>query len=234
MANAVRWEWLSDAREEVDRWLSEHGEQDHFITAPQDHALDAVQAFVASESVRAFLDDVVRQQFPERAHHLDGTAVRIVAGPHADGDAFWFHYDASAVTLVVPLFLPDAEPGRKGELVGFFNKRPFRGSMIRNIVEKFVHQSGTFRQRIMRTLGIDGVGPTSVDMTVGDIYLFWGYRSLHANMPLASGCRRVTLLVHYGQPHASSGALEAAKRLNLALRGGRADTTDQPAAAGAH
>ncbi|MUL64476.1 hypothetical protein BOO86_08385 [Mycobacterium sp. CBMA 234] len=228
VANAVRGDWLVDSRDEIDRWFAEHGERDHFITSPQDGHLEAIQAFMMGESVRAFLDAVVRQRFPDRAHELAGTAVRMVAGPHADGDAWWFHYDASVVTMVVPLFLPDAEPGESGELVGLFNKRPFRRSIAVNIVEKFVHQGGRFRRRVVRNLGRVG-GPTVVDMNVGDVYLFWGYRSLHANMPIASGQRRVTLLIHYGQPHAPSGALNAAKRLSWALHG-RAEATDQSAA----
>lgn len=232
VANAVQWDWVLESRAEIDRWLAEYGEKDHFVLSPQDGHLESIHAFMASDSVRAFLDNVVRQRFPDRAHEMDGTAVRIVAGPHADGDAWWFHYDASVVTMVVPLFIPEAEPGRSGELVGYFNKRPFRRSVMVNIFEKIVHQSATFRQRILDSLGRSH-GPTVVDMNVGDVYLFWGYRSLHANMPIASGRRRVTLLIHYGQPHAPSGALAAAKRLHWALRG-RTDAADQPAAAGAY
>lgn len=232
VANAVQWDWVIDSRAEIDRWLAAHGEKDHFVLSPQDGHLESIHAFMASDSVRTFLDSVVRQRFPDRAHDMAGTAVRIVAGPHADGDAWWFHYDASVVTMVVPLFIPDAEPGRSGELVGYFNKRPFRRSVLVNIFDKIVHQSARFRQRILESLGRSH-GPTVVDMNVGDVYLFWGYRSLHANMPIASGQRRVTLLIHYGQPHAPSGALAAAKRLHWALRG-RTDATDRPAAAGAY
>ncbi|MDT5051709.1 MAG: hypothetical protein QOF66_75 [Mycobacterium sp.] len=49
--------------------------------------------------------DIVRARFPEGPAELGliGSALRIIAGPRGEGDAFWFHYDASVVTMVVPI-----------------------------------------------------------------------------------------------------------------------------------
>jgi hypothetical protein len=54
--------------------------------------------------------------------------------------------------MVVPLFLPDAERGNSGELVGLFNNRPFRRFVLANIIDKIVGQSRCYRRHILRRL----------------------------------------------------------------------------------
>src|SRR5258705_6375916 len=59
-----------------------------------------------------------------------------------------FHYDASVVTMVVPLFMPDAERGNSGELVGLFNTRPSRHFVLANIIDKIVRQRRFYRRHL--------------------------------------------------------------------------------------
>jgi hypothetical protein len=54
-------------------------------------------------------------------------------GRAGEGDAFWFHYDASVVTWSC-------------------RKRPFRRFVLANIIDKAVGQSGFYRSRILRRL----------------------------------------------------------------------------------
>jgi hypothetical protein len=212
LENVVPSDWLVQAQATVLNRLDTHGERDHFIRSPEGEENAAITAFTNSPTVHALLNDVVHQRFPDgRAiPELTGSALRIIAGPRGEGDAYWFHYDASVVTLVVPLFMPDADPGISGELVGLFNKRPFRQSALVNILDKVVGQSGFNRSRILRKLDDNEGSVQRIDMTVGNLYMFWGYRSLHANMPCQSGALRATLLLHFGLLHGSSGALATA------------------------
>jgi hypothetical protein len=115
------------------------------------------------------------------------------------------------VTMVVPIFMPDAERGTAGELVGLFNKRPFRRFVLTNIIDKVIRQSRFYRRHIIRKLDRTDY-LHRVDMEAGNLYLFWGYRSLHGNMPCESGALRATLILHLGRPHGSSEALTAAVR----------------------
>jgi hypothetical protein len=124
---------------------------------------------------------------------------------------------ASIVTMVVPIFMPDAGRGTSGELVGFFNKRPFRRFVLMNIVEKAIAQSRFYRSLILRRAGGNDLGKI-VDMEVGNAYLFWGYRSLHANMPCKPGAVRATLLLHFGRLHSGSSALTGALQLQQMMR----------------
>jgi hypothetical protein len=219
LKDAVPTHWLAHARADVKDRLLTHGEQDHFIRSPEAEEHSAAEAFINSPAVLSLLADVVRARFPEgpAALELTGSALRVIAGPRGEGDAFWFHYDASVLTMVVPIFLPDAEPGHSGELVGLFNRRPFRRSVVANIIDKVIGQSQFYRRRILRRLDHPDY-LQRVDMEVGNLYLFWGYRSLHGNMPCESGALRATLLVHFGRPHASSDTLTAAVRLGQSLR----------------
>jgi hypothetical protein len=114
-------------------------------------------------------------------------------------------------------------------LVGLFNKRPFRRFVLSNIIDKAIGQSQFYRRHILRRLDRPDY-LQRVDMEVGNLYLFWGYRSLHGNMPCESGALRATLLLHFGRPHGSSDTLSAAVRLGQSLRilgdkrAGREDT----------
>jgi len=219
LENVVPEEWLAHARADIQDRLANHGVHDHFIRSPQGEENSAAEAFINSSSVLTLLTDIVRARFPEGPAELEltGSALRVIAGPRGEGDAYWFHYDASVVTMVVPIFLPTAEPGNSGELVGLFNKRPFRRFVLANIIDKAVGQSQFYRRHILRHLD-DSDYLKRVDMEVGNLYLFWGYRSLHGNMPCESGALRATLLLHFGRPHGSSDALTAAVRIGQSLR----------------
>ena len=218
LENVVPQEWLAHARANVEDRLQNHGVHDHFIRSPQGEEHAAAEDFINSPSVLSLLGEIARARFPEPADlELIGSALRIIAGPRGEGDAFWFHYDASVVTMVVPIFLPDAGPGNSGELVGLFNNRPFRRFVLANIIDKVVGQSQLYRSHILRRLDNPDY-LQRVDMEVGNLYLFWGYRSLHGNMPCESGAVRATLLLHFGRPHGTSEALTTAVRIGQSLR----------------
>ena len=219
LENAVPQEWLAHARANIEDRLESHGVHDHFIRSPQGEEHAAAEDFINSPSVLSLLSEIARARFPDQPADLEliGSALRIIAGPRGEGDAFWFHYDASVVTMVVPIFLPDAGPGNSGELVGLFNNRPFRRFVLANIIDKVVGQSQLYRSHILRRLDNPDY-LQRVDMEVGNLYLFWGYRSLHGNMPCESGATRATLLLHFGRPHGSSEALTTAVRIGQSLR----------------
>ncbi|MFG1932909.1 hypothetical protein ACGFK1_20035 [Mycobacterium sp. NPDC048908] len=232
LPNAVPREWLAHARADVEDRLRTHGVRDHFIRSPQNDERSAAKVLTDSPSAASLLTDIVRTRFPDEPAtlQLTGSALRIIAGPRGEGDAFWFHYDASIVTMVVPIFLPQAPPGNAGELVGLFNKRPFRRFVLTNIVDKAVGQCNFYRKQIVSKLE----KLHRVDMEIGNAYLFWGYRSLHGNMPCQSGALRATLLLHFGRPHGTSEALTAAARVGQSLRSLGRKRTDEEVVVGAY
>jgi len=132
----------------------------------------------------------------------------------------WLHYDGPVVTLVVPIVIPRCAPGNSGELILWPNRRPYRQLVITNIVEKFICQSRLYRTWFVRRHGAD-TDAVTVPLQPGNIYLFWGYRSYHAMLPVAPGALRATLILHHGAVHGRSPLLSTARAVRQRLLRGR-------------
>ncbi len=209
--------WLKSARAYVESHLSEKGEHDDTIRLSQ---LDDSPArlLITDPDIQDLLAGLTEESCPNGLPQ-DAADVhimlRILAGPVRDGVPYWFHYDASVVTMILPIMVPDTGPGESGELILLPNRRPFHGSVLRNIAEKLMTQNPLYRRRIKRQVqGADG--RHVVNLQPGSAYLFWGYRALHGNMPCASNALRATLMLHYGDPHHHHPLLAAAKSLRMA------------------
>src|SRR5690606_37384026 len=92
-----------------------------------------------------------------------------------------YHYDATVITGLMPLFIPDGEPGTAGDLIVFPNLRRIRKWVLVNLFEKVLLQnklaSLILRKESVRRL----MGGKRVRLKPGNLYLFWGYRTLHGN-----------------------------------------------------
>jgi hypothetical protein len=99
-------------------------------------------------------------------------------------------------------------------LVVYANRRPYRRSVLTNMAEKAVMQSDWYRKRFTETLPEGEIEEIKL-LKPGNLYLFWGYRSYHANFPVKHDLLRATFLMHQGDPHGTSLALAAIKKLNL-------------------
>ncbi len=220
LPRAVDEQWVNRARIDIERLLATRGRQDHFVRSSDLEQHSTAVEFVNDPTLRTFLAETVRSRFPESSEDagIDDVALRVVAGPTAEGGAWWFHYDPSVLTVVVPICIPQSGRGLSGELITLANNRPFRRSVLVNIVEKMIVQSGFYRRWLRRGLLSDD-RIRIVDLHPGDICLFWGYRTLHANLPCTPGEVRATLVLQVGRPHRTSRALEAAVRVQRAIRG---------------
>lgn len=186
-------------------------------------ALPFLHELAASPDLLALLDAVTQTARPARdtARPDVECALRVVNGADAADRPLWFHYDASMLTVVLPIDIPDAGPGMSGELILCPNHRPYRRWALTNVVEKAVAQSDAYRQRFLRRL--DWNRDTElVPLKPGNAYLFWGYRSYHATMPVAPGSRRVTVIAHYRDVHAQSRIVKYAKVFRHGMNGLRA------------
>lgn len=208
-------EWLQSAFDEVAAYLPIR-HQELFIEDAEAASLDFVRAFVADDECQRLFRSVVAAACPQAASSDPAEIqVRIVAGAPPRRKPLWFHYDSSVLTVVVPIVIPRAAPGESGELILAPERRPYRRSAIANIVEKFVAQNDVYRRRFSRRLGDRG---RVVPLEAGNAYLFWGYRSYHATLPIPADALRVTLVAHYGSPHGRSRLLSVAVGLRRAVR----------------
>lgn len=203
-------QWLDSVRAYVDTLPGDVHEV--MLEGPAAGELSFFQQLASDPDLLALLESVTRQAHP-KAGGTQPTiecALRVINGAQTADHPLWFHYDASVVTVVLPIDVPDAGSGQSGELVLYPNHRPYRRWALTNVVEKAVVQTDAYRRRFIRRPNWDRDAEL-VSLQPGDAYLFWGYRSYHATMPVPAGTRRVTAILHYRDVHAQSRILKHAK-----------------------
>lgn len=211
--------WLERARAAVRGHLAEHGEKYFSIVRPGDEPGSPAEELVNDPVVELLLRGVTQAALPQDAG-LVGEGVynvlRIIAGRDGASGSLGFHYDASVVTMLVPLFIPHNAPGSSGELVVFPNARPFRKSVAINLVEKVVTQNWLYRRWVTSRFWRNPEKFTRI-LEPGNAYLFWGYRTFHGNLSCAANSLRATMLLHYGNPHGNDPILKAVRSTRKAV-----------------
>ena len=127
--------------------------------------------------------------------------LRCLSGKSGDKHAFFFHYDSYVVTALIPVIIP--LEGKSGDLIMLPNTRKIRW-YVRNLIDK-VLLDNKLSQVLLKYLTSAGrLRATKVRLSPGNVYFFWGCRSIHANEPCDPEKIRATALFHYVDPHASS------------------------------
>ncbi|EXF47184.1 hypothetical protein BAY1663_00447 [Pseudomonas sp. BAY1663] len=129
--------------------------------------------------------------------------MRCLQGQTGRRESNCYHFDASLVTALVPVEIPQ-EGERRGDLLLFPNLRRIRSYVLFNVLEKTLLQNRLSRMLITRAIRLGLLKPQRLQLVPGNLYLFWGYRSLHANEPCDPAYLRATAIFHYGDPHAGS------------------------------
>lgn len=129
--------------------------------------------------------------------------LRIVTGGSADGQSLKFHYDATVITALVPILIPVGPIEHCGHLLTYKNLRPIRNSALVNFIEKIILQN-PISQKIIAFLTLRKIEDHICELKEGNIYFFYGYRTLHANLSVNPDYVRATLLFHFGNPHKNS------------------------------
>ncbi|EZQ19623.1 phytanoyl-CoA dioxygenase family protein [Halopseudomonas bauzanensis] len=177
-----------------------------------------------STEFRSLLDAVHQLSCTRPAHDpVIRQVLRCVQGQTGRRESNAFHYDATLVTALVPIEIPqDAE--QCGDLLMFPNIRPVRANVLFNLLEKALLQNRLSRALLVFAIRHSWARPLRLILQPGNLYLFWGYRTLHANEPCSPTHRRATALFHYGDPHAGS----LLTRLTLKLTERRARRRSRP------
>lgn len=138
--------------------------------------------------------------------------LRCLAGRTGEQNAYVFHYDSYVLTVLVPILIPTE--GQPGDLLMFPNTRPVRKSYIVNLIDKLWLDNHFMQTYLRKGIQSGRLTPTRVHMRPGNVYFFWGCRSVHANEPCDPDKIRATALYHYVDPHAESWL----RKVLLALR----------------
>lgn len=184
----------------------------------------------AAPEFREMLDCIYRAGVGETAYRGEILKVlRCVQGDSGLRESNCFHYDASLVTVLLPIEIP-RNGVERGDLIMFPNLRRVRSSVLLNVLEKALLQNALTRKLISAAIRHDFLQPQKLQLVPGNLYLFWGYRTLHANEPCDPASRRATAIFHYGDPHAGSLATRLILKLNQRRAARASALNTQPAA----
>ena len=125
--------------------------------------------------------------------------LRCLAGKSGQKNSLIFHYDSYVVTALVPILIP--KDGLGGDVLMYPNTRRIRNAYLFNAIDK-VLLDNPVTQRVLRAcIDRKGISPLRIKVMPGNIYLFWGYRSIHTNEPCDADTIRATAVFHYANPH---------------------------------
>jgi hypothetical protein len=175
---------------------------------------------VASTALAAMAHSHGLKQIFRRVYELAASApakddgyhqvLRCLTGDLGQENSLRFHFDSYVVTALLPIEVPAGQ--NTGELIMLRNVRPIRKTYLSNLADKIVLDNA-FTQRVLRNMAARQADRfVRLPMVPGDLYFFWGYRSVHTNMPSDPDKVRATALFHFGDPHHDSGLKRLLRR----------------------
>lgn len=215
LEGAVSPEWVDRARAHVEMLAASHSGRYFALNWPSREEGTPWHEITHDPALKGLLSELVKLGC--RKAKVDDeiyNVLRVVTGASGDAKSLNYHYDNTVITALAPVLIPEGPERNAGELLVFGNNRPYRSSVLTNMAEKAVVQSDWYRKRFTHSLPSGQVDEIKL-LKPGNLYLFWGYRSYHANFPVKHDLLRATFLMHHGDPHGGSLALSAIKRLNL-------------------
>jgi hypothetical protein len=198
-------ERLAEARTFVERHLEKHNDQYFAYIGAQPVAGSPMAEFGQLPAFKELLGKLY--------HRATGTpadngplyqVLRVLKGSTGRRQAFRFHYDAYVVTAVLPLVIPAATGGPSGDLVLYPRLRSIRSHFLVNLLEKVLMQNALVQWVMARGPVCRLLRARVYHLQPGNLYLFWGYQSLHANQPCRPDSLRATAVFHLGNPHGRS------------------------------
>ena len=136
--------------------------------------------------------------------------LRCLTGSSSQQHSLRFHYDSYVLTALLPICVPEGR--RSGELLMVPNTRSVRTWYAQNLIDKLLVDNPLTQLLLKRLTKARSSHLVRIKLKPGNLYLFWGYRSIHTNEPCDPDKTRATALFHYVDPHTDS-------RLKRALRG---------------
>ena len=174
------------------------------------HGIEALSGTLAgdlalSEPLRETLRELYKVQTGRQPSPEEQVfpVLRCLQGRSGLKQSHFYHFDATAVTALLPLFIP-TEGEHCGDLIIFPNLRPVRFNVLVNVIEKAVLHNGVSQKLVAWAVRRGWLRPIRLKLEPGNLYLFWGYRSLHANEQCDPALLRATALFHFGNPHHDS------------------------------
>ncbi|MCQ4288939.1 hypothetical protein NA647_16070 [Pseudomonas stutzeri] len=195
-------EHLVIARRDIESEAQSHGDKSFAIRGNPDVPGTFFERLAASDEFQRLILEVHAcgtGQVPSPFEKIQ-TVIRCLQGRDSAGESNRFHYDATMLTVLLPIFIPEPSTD-SGRLVVFPNVRNRRPGALLNLLDKALVQNRISQRLIALAISAGLLRPMKVPLVPGNLYFFWGYRSLHANEPCNPNALRSTVLFHYDNPH---------------------------------
>jgi hypothetical protein len=183
---------MAQMREAVDR------NRDHCLGGPQRKALigGELEGTIFFDFARSdFVQDVCNPILRPFGYWVDKSdvypAMNILQGNKANDAIHNYHFDATFLTLAVPVVMPTASSPKRGSFRIWPNVRRFSTGWLQ---EKFFWR--VMNSRWLR----DCFRSMTVDFEPGCLYLFYGSRSWHGTGDLDETSLRANCLINVGGP----------------------------------
>ena len=211
--NIIDQELLSEIKSDIRNCLKEKGNPNYLsITNPLNKDLKSFKNLQTKIKLVEFLEGLTTKylnhflspQEVQKVLNKDQifSVLRYVAGSKT---SLAFHYDQTLITILVPILIPKIETNKSGHLIAFPNSRKLRKYSFINFLEKTLLQNNiTKKLYSLKRFKSDSIKI----MKEGNIYIMNGYTTIHGNFPVDQTQERMTLLLHYGNPHLESKLLK--------------------------
>ena len=180
--------------------ISQSGKEYVHFNGPDPVAGSGLEELAVSADFEALMHAVYemgtgRSAKPEKYYQV----LRCLAGKSGQKNSLIFHYDSYVVTALLPICIP--KTGMRGDLLMYPNTRKIRNSYLANGVDKLLLDNPASQWALRSRVNASVLKPLRVKMEPGNLYFFWGYRSIHTNEPCDENQIRATALFHYHNPH---------------------------------
>ncbi len=182
------------------------------LTQQQHQTVSLSRDEMVGSGLEALGDSIQFKDFCARLYstgfHADAPEVkfyqilRCLTGRSALRHSLRFHYDSYLITLLIPIEIPTEGP--RGDFLIIPNTRGVRSNYLLNLVDKVLVDSAVTQWLLRRLHRHRSRWIRHVHLMPGNLYIFWGYRSIHTNEPVNERAVRATALFHYVDPHDGS------------------------------
>lgn len=128
--------------------------------------------------------------------------LRCLTGKDIAKESLVSYYDSFLITALLTIMIPTK--GKRGDFLMFPNTRRIRSARLTNLVEKMLVDNKISQSVLKRVAQSGYFGVKRISLVPGNLYFFWGYRSIHTNEPCDPDQLRSTALFHFADPHADS------------------------------
>ncbi len=212
--NFINKKELETLRVEIYKKLEENNFQYFFLTSEylNNSLLNNINF---SSKIKNLLIKILREYgFDSRNDEDLYKVLRVVTGRKSKKVSLDFHFDAHLLTLLIPIIIPNREDSDNGDLLIIKNLRKLHNKIFLNIAQKIFFQSRFFRYILSKKMFTKIFQKEKLKLVPGNIYIFNGFRTLHANLNINPADVRATCLVHFYDIFKDSNLI----RLNRKLR----------------